>query len=86
MDIIKTIPSADAIDENLNYGAEERIIRLTPQGKALGFSVSSVGQQIRAALDGVVVKRLPRGDEEVTVRLSLCLMMKPRRTISARSV
>ena len=71
MDIIKTIPSADAIDENLNYGAEERIIRLTPQGKALGFSVSSVGQQIRAALDGVVVKRFPRGDEEVTVRLSL---------------
>ena len=71
MDIIQTIPSADAIDENLNYGAEERIIRLTPQGKALGFTVSSVGQQIRAALDGVVVKRFPRGDEEVTVRLSL---------------
>ena len=71
MDIIKTIPSADAIDENLNYGAEERIIRLTPQGKALGFTVSSVGQQLRAALDGVVVKRFPRGDEEVTVRLSL---------------
>ena len=71
MEIIQTIPSADAIDENLNYGAEERIIRLTPQGKALGFTVSSVGQQIRAALDGVVVKRFPRGDEEVTVRLSL---------------
>ncbi len=71
MEILKTVPSADAIDENLNYGAEERIIRLTPQGKALGFTVSSVGQQIRASLDGVVVKRFPRGDEEVTVRLSL---------------
>jgi multidrug efflux pump subunit AcrB len=71
IDIIRTIPSADAINENLNYGAEERIIRLTSQGKALGFTVSSVGQQLRAALDGVVVKRFPRGDEEVTVRLSL---------------
>jgi len=71
VEIIKTIPSANSVAENLSYGAEERIIRLTPLGKSLGFSVSSVGQQLRSALDGAVVRRFPRGDEEVTVRLSL---------------
>ncbi|NDA08701.1 MAG: efflux RND transporter permease subunit, partial [Alphaproteobacteria bacterium] len=60
-----------SVAENLSYGAEERIIRLTPLGNSLGFSVSSVGQQLRSALDGAVVRRFPRGDEEVTVRLSL---------------
>jgi multidrug efflux pump subunit AcrB len=69
--IIGTIPGTNAVSENLSYGAEERIIRLLPLGKALGFTVSSVGQQLRASLDGAVVKRFPRGDEEVTVRLTL---------------
>ena len=68
---VDAIPGTTDIDENLDYGAEERIIRLTPFGRSLGFTVSSVGQQVRAALDGSVVKRFPRGDEEVTVRLSL---------------
>jgi multidrug efflux pump subunit AcrB len=71
MAIIRTVPTANAVDENLSYGAEERIIRLTTLGKALGFSVSSVGQQLRAALDGAIVTRFARGDEEVTVRVAL---------------
>ena len=71
MGIIRTIPTANAVDENLSYGAEERIIRLTSLGKALGFTVSSVGQQLRAALDGAIVTRFARGDEEVTVRVAL---------------
>ena len=69
--LVKTIPSASGVAENLTYGAEERIIKLTPLGTSLGFSVASVGQQLRAALDGAVVTRFPRGDEEVTVRLML---------------
>ena len=71
MAVIRTVPTANAVDENLSYGAEERIIRLTPLGKALGFTVSSVGQQLRAALDGAIVTRFARGDEEVTVRVAL---------------
>ena len=69
--IVETVPSASAIAEDLSYGAEERIIRLTPLGKSLGFTVSSVGQQLRSALDGAVALRFPRGDEEVDVRLTL---------------
>ena len=68
---VDSIPGTTDIDDNLDYGAEERIIRLTSFGRSLGFTVASVGSQVRAALDGQVVKRFPRGDEEVTVRLSL---------------
>ncbi len=68
--LIDAIPGTSDLEENLNYGAEERIIRLTPLGRSLGFSVSSVGAQLRAALDGAVVQRFARADDEVTVRLT----------------
>ena len=69
--VVDAIPGTTDIDENLDYGAEERIIRLTSFGRSLGFTVSSIGNQVRASLDGAVVKRFPRGDEEVTVRLAM---------------
>ena len=68
--IADAIPGTSDVEENLNYGAEERIIRLSPLGKSLGFTVQSIGAQVRSALDGAVVTRFPRGDEVVTVRLS----------------
>ncbi len=70
-DIISTVPSVGSIAENLSYGAEERIIRLTPLGQSLGFTVQGVGAQLRSYLDGVVALRFPRDDEEVDVRLTL---------------
>ena len=69
--IADAIPGTTDIEENLNYGAEERIIRLSPLGRSLGFTVQSIGSQLRASLDGAVVRRFPRGDEVVTVRLAL---------------
>ena len=69
--IADAIPGTTDIEENLNYGAEERIIRLSPLGSSLGFTVQSIGSQLRASLDGAVVRRFPRGDEVVTVRLAL---------------
>jgi len=69
--IADALPGTSDIEENLNYGAEERIIRLLPLGRSLGFTVQSIGNQLRAALDGAVVRRFPRGDEVVTVRLAL---------------
>ena len=54
----------------MDYGAEERIITLTPLGRSLGFTTLDIGMQIRAALDGIIVQKFARGDEEVIVRLS----------------
>jgi multidrug efflux pump subunit AcrB len=68
--ITSAIPGASDIEDNLNYSAEERIIRVSQQGRSLGFTTKSIGTQVRAALDGTIVRRFPRGDEMVTVRLS----------------
>lgn len=69
--LLKSVPTASGVAENLSYGAEERIVRITPYGQSLGLSVSNIGQQLRASLEGAVVTRFPRGDEEVTVKISL---------------
>ena len=69
--LLKSVPTASGVAENLSYGAEERIVRITPYGQSLGLTVSNIGQQLRASLDGAIVTRFPRGDEEVTVKISL---------------
>ncbi len=71
LQLSRSLPGASDISSNLNYGTEEMHINLTPLGKSLGFTTSGVGMQIRSALDGAVVKRFARGDEEVTVRVKL---------------
>ena len=57
--LVKAVPSASGVTENLSYGAEERIVRITPYGQSLGLTVFSIGQQLRASLDGAVVTRFP---------------------------
>ena len=42
---------------------------MTPQGKALGFTTTTVGRQVRHAFEGAIARRFARGDEEVTVRV-----------------
>ena len=71
MQLANSLPGASDVTSNLNYGAEEIHITLTPKGKALGFTTLGVGGQVRAALEGAIVKRFARGDEEITVRVKL---------------
>ena len=71
MDLVKTLPGSSDVTSNLNYGAEEIHIELTPKGKSLGFSTFEIGVQVRSALEGAIVRRFARGDEEVTVRIKL---------------
>ena len=58
-----------AIEDDLPYGKQEIVVALTPRGRALGFTGSSVGRQIRNAFEGAVATRFARGDEEITVRV-----------------
>jgi multidrug efflux pump subunit AcrB len=57
------------VEDDLPYGKQEVILEVTPRGRALGFSTDSVGGQVRAAFQGAIAKRFPRGDEEVTVKV-----------------
>lgn len=65
----RSINGVSEVGDNLPYGRPETLIEVTPHGRALGFSTTSVGRQLRNAIDGMVAKRFPRGDEEVTVRV-----------------
>ena len=62
-------PGVANIEDDLPYGKLETILKLTPRGRALGFTTEAVGNQVRAAFDGVIAKRFARGDEEVVIRV-----------------
>jgi multidrug efflux pump subunit AcrB len=57
------------IEDNLPYGKPETHIQLNSRGRALGFSTVSLANQVRDAVDGIVAKRFPRGEEEVWIRV-----------------
>jgi multidrug efflux pump subunit AcrB len=68
-DLLQRFPAVSAIEDDLPYGRPELILELTPRGHALGFTTEAVGRQVRAAFEGVIVKRFARDDEEVLVRV-----------------
>jgi multidrug efflux pump subunit AcrB len=69
--LLGRLPGVSQIDDDLPYGKQEVLIRLTPRGRALGFTTESVGRQLRDALQGRIAKRFARGDEEVEVIVRL---------------
>jgi multidrug efflux pump subunit AcrB len=68
---LASIPGVSAIDDDLPYGLEQLIYSLSPAGEALGLSITDLGQQLRAAYDGIVLQRFQQGADEVEVRLQL---------------
>ncbi|MFT6580471.1 MAG: efflux RND transporter permease subunit [Alphaproteobacteria bacterium] len=69
--LLKLYPGVSDVDNDLPYGKRESILKVTPEGKALGFNTGNVGLQVRHAFEGAIAKRFARGDEEVTVRVRL---------------
>ena len=67
--LLARYPGVSNIEDDLPYGKFETILKLTPRGRALGFTTEAVGNQVRAAFDGAIAKRFARGDEEVVVRV-----------------
>jgi multidrug efflux pump subunit AcrB len=68
-DMVATYPGVSAVDDDLPYGKPEVVMQLTPRGEALGFTAEMVGQQVRNAFEGAIARRVPNGDEEVTIRV-----------------
>ena len=71
IEIARTIPGATSLDDNLEYGVQERILSITNKGQSLGLSILDIGEQVRSAINGTIISKFPKGDEEVTVRLKL---------------
>ncbi len=68
---LKGLPGVSAIDDDLPYGNEQLIYSLTPAGEALGLSIADLGNQLRAAYDGIRLQRFQDGADEVEVRIQL---------------
>lgn len=66
---ISAYPGVSAVDDDLPHGKPEIVMTLTPRGAALGFTAEMVGQQVRNAFEGAIARRVPAGDEEVTIRV-----------------
>ena len=69
--VLVTVPGVSGIEDDMPYGQEQFIVRLTPQASAMGLTVSDVGEQLRAAYDGRVAQIFQHEGEEIEVRVVL---------------
>ena len=68
---LNTIPGIQGIEDDMPFGQQQLVYRLSPFGESLGLSVEDVGRQMRAAFDGELAQIFNQGDEEVEVRVML---------------
>ena len=69
--ILRTIPGVGGVQDDLPYGKEQLVYRLSAQGQALGLSIEDVGSQLRAAYDGTIAQIFQHEGEEIEVRVIL---------------
>ncbi|MCH9770405.1 MAG: efflux RND transporter permease subunit, partial [Gammaproteobacteria bacterium] len=68
---LTAIPGVDNVTDDLPFGKEHLIFRLTAQGHALGLTTTALGQQLRAAFQGAVAQVFYEPQDEVKVRVVL---------------
>ncbi|WP_292288181.1 efflux RND transporter permease subunit [Marivita sp.] len=64
-------PEVSAVEDNLAYDKQELILELTPQGKALGFTIDGLGRVLRARLGGIEAATYPDGPRSAEIRVEL---------------
>jgi len=70
-DALAAIPGVQAIEDDMPFGQQQLVFRLSPLGESLGLSVEDVGRQLRAAFDGELAQIFNEGDDEIEVRVML---------------
>ncbi|MAC80304.1 MAG: acriflavine resistance protein B [Rhodobacteraceae bacterium] len=68
---ISRYPEVSAVQDNLAYDKEELILDLTAQGQALGFTIESLGNALRAKLNGIEAATYPDGPRSAAIRVEL---------------
>ena len=69
--VLATVPGVSGAEDDMPFGREQLIVRLTAQASALGLTVAEVGEQLRAAYDGYVAQIFQHEGEEIEVRVVL---------------
>ena len=71
LNLSRSVPGVSSLDDNFEIGVQEKVLKINNKGQALGFTVSDLGSQVRAAINGEEITRFPRVDEEVSVKIKL---------------
>lgn len=66
-----TIPGVTDVEDDMPFGREQLIYRLTPVGESLGFTTENLAVQLRAAFDGALAQLVQDGKDELEVRVML---------------
>lgn len=64
-------PEVSALEDTLPYDKNEIILNLTPQGRALGFTVDAIGAEMRSRLNGIEAATFPDGARSTRVMVQL---------------
>ena len=64
-------PEISGLEDSLSYDKEELILELTPQGQALGFTIDTLGTELRRRLGGVEAATYPDGTRSASIRVEI---------------
>ena len=64
-------PEISGLEDTLSYDKEELILELTPQGQALGFTIDTLGTELRRRLAGVEAATYPDGTRSASIRVEI---------------
>ena len=68
---VRVIPGVSDTVDDMPFGREQLIYRLSPAGHALGLTTELLGRQLRAAFDGHLAQLVQVGQDELEVRVLL---------------
>ncbi|HHC29787.1 MAG TPA: efflux RND transporter permease subunit, partial [Rhodobacterales bacterium] len=60
-----------ALEDSLAYDKAELVLDLTPQGKALGFTIDALGRELRNRLGGIEAATYPDGMRAASIKVRL---------------
>jgi multidrug efflux pump subunit AcrB len=68
---LAAFPQVSGLEDTLAFGKDEMILRLTPQGEALGFTAEGVARLVRERLTGIEAATYPDSLRTATIRVEL---------------
>ncbi len=70
-EVLKGIAGVSDVEDDLPYGYEQLVYRITPEGEALGLTTAEIGRQLRTAFNGRLIQIFQQGTEEIEVKIQL---------------
>jgi multidrug efflux pump subunit AcrB len=68
---LEGVPGVSDMVDDMPFGREQLIYRVSPAGQALGVTTQLLGTQLRAAFDGYLAQLVQVGQDELEVRVLL---------------